>query len=194
MNILFLTNNSIAYPLYEWLISNGENVTYCEEKVTADDVLNQNIEFIVSYNYRFLIAKDVLSLLPHRVVNLHISYLPWNRGASPNLWSFLENTPCGVTIHEVDPSLDTGDILVQEKLEFDFEKETLRSSYEESHRTIQRLFRDHWKQIKAGSISPKKQQGEGTMHRMRDLETYAPCIDYDLSISEFVRLVKSYGK
>ena len=26
-------------------------------------------------------------------INMHISYLPWNRGFSPNIWSFIDNTP-----------------------------------------------------------------------------------------------------
>lgn len=57
------------------------------------------------------------------VLNLHISYLPWNRGANPNFWSFVENTKKGVTIHEIDEKLDKGKILLRKELEFDENRE-----------------------------------------------------------------------
>ncbi|MCL0081308.1 hypothetical protein M1N64_03665 [Peptococcaceae bacterium] len=44
-----------------------------------------------------------------RAINLHISFLPWNRGADPNFWSFIENAPVGVSIHYLDEGIDTGD-------------------------------------------------------------------------------------
>ena len=40
------------------------------------------------------------------IVNLHISYLPFNRGSHPNYWSFVENTPKGVSIHEIDEQIE----------------------------------------------------------------------------------------
>jgi len=67
--------------------------------------------------------------LGNRAINLHPSLLPWNRGAHSNFWSFLEDTPKGVTIHIIDEGIDTGDILLQKKIKFDQSKETLRSSY-----------------------------------------------------------------
>ena len=57
----------------------------------------------------------MLDRLPDRVVNLHIAYLPYNRGADPNLWSVLEDTPAGVSIHYVDEGVDTGDIIAQRR-------------------------------------------------------------------------------
>ena len=54
-----------------------------------------------------------------KIINLHISYLPYNKGAHPNFWSFADNTPSGVTIHEVNENLDSGNIIFQKKIEFD---------------------------------------------------------------------------
>ncbi|MCD8568399.1 MAG: formyl transferase, partial [Geovibrio sp.] len=75
-------------------------------------------DLIISYSYRYIIGEDVISAMNGGIINLHISYLPWNKGADPNIWSFLENTPKGVTIHKIDEGLDTGEILVQEELVF----------------------------------------------------------------------------
>ena len=40
-----------------------------------------------------------------------MSFLPYNRGSHPNFWSFVENTPKGVSIHEVSNGIDDGDII-----------------------------------------------------------------------------------
>ena len=191
MKLLFLTNSDVTRPLYEWLVSRGENVIYHEDKVTPGMILDFQIEFIVSYNYSHIIKPDVISLLPHHIINLHISYLPWNRGASPNLWAFLEGTPCGITIHKVDQGLDTGDILVQKKLVFDHCKETLRNAYEKSHAEIQKLFQMHWNEMKCGKIPPFKQSGQGSFHVRKDLASYKQLFTYDDYIDDFVRKVTS---
>ncbi|HUX61123.1 MAG TPA: formyltransferase family protein, partial [Ignavibacteriaceae bacterium] len=86
--------------MIEYLASYGDEVTQTMEPMT-DEIL-QDKDFIVSYGYRNIIGKPVLDKFQGRAINLHISYLPWNRGADPNLWSFFDNTPKGVTIHFLD--------------------------------------------------------------------------------------------
>ena len=53
-------------------------------------------KLIVSYNYIHMVPKDVIEMMPNKIVNLHISFLPYNRGFAPNIWSFWENTKKGV--------------------------------------------------------------------------------------------------
>jgi len=88
----------------------------------------------------------------NNIINLHISLLLWNRGAYPNVWSFLEDTPKGVTIYIIDEGVDTGSILAQKEIYIDENIETLRSSYEKLHREIQALFREKWADIKNRSV------------------------------------------
>ena len=59
----------------------------------------------------------MLDQINYRAINLHISYLPWNRGADPNLWSAV-GMPKGVTIHYINDGFDTGDILFQKAILF----------------------------------------------------------------------------
>tara|TARA_B100000795_G_scaffold244240_1_gene208662 strand:+ start:49 stop:903 length:855 start_codon:yes stop_codon:yes gene_type:complete len=108
---------------------------------------------------------DILDLLPFRAINLHISYLPYNRGTDPNFWSFVDNTPCGVSIHYIDEGVDTGDIIVQEKVSFNSEKDTLKDSYSKLQLTIQELFKQNWHDIQALRCSRQKQVGIGTFHK-----------------------------
>ena len=156
MRILFLGGNSFSLELVEFLKSIGEEVVYTQESIDLDIVRKINPDFIISYNYKHIIPKEVVRAYYPRIINLHISLLPYNRGAYPNVWSFLEDTPKGVTIHLVDEGVDAGDILVQKEVFIDEEKETLRSSYLKLHREIQELFKENWESIKTLKIKPIK--------------------------------------
>ena len=60
-------------------------------------VLSPDIGLSVLFGY--ILAPEFLALFPSDVVNLHPAYLPHNRGAYPNVWSIVERTPAGVTLH-----------------------------------------------------------------------------------------------
>ena len=90
MNILFVGPE--AEPLLHWLRECEDCVLQTDQKINIDYLNNNEIHFIVSYGYRHKITQDVLDFVGGRAVNLHISYLPWNKGADPNFWSFLEDT------------------------------------------------------------------------------------------------------
>lgn len=190
MKVLFLSNNlPITNPLYQWLcvVEGADNIILWDEMITADlfEVALYGIEFIVSYNYKYIIRNDVLSMFPDRIINLHTSMLPWNRGASPNLWSFIEDTPKGVTIHFIDDGLDTGNILIQKQLFFNEHEETLETSYQKLHTAIQTLFYEHWENIKNGEIQSKKQF---SCHTRK--ETAAIITKYDIKWNESIASTK----
>ena len=194
--ILFLTSrkgtlsNQIAHSLFDWLKNvRCESVMPFEDKITTEFINERGINFIISYNYTFIIQPEVLHLLPNRVINLHISYLPYNRGANPNIWSFIENTPAGVTIHEVDNGIDSGDILLQELIEFDYDKETLDTSFVKSHERIQDLFCKNWDRIRNGEIKPQKQENTGTFHLVKELDKYREIFDCKDSITVFLEKI-----
>ena len=169
MKVLFATNNEITKPLYQWLKQQaGEEVTLYSEKPILTFVKELSPDIFVSYNYKYIISEEIITLMDGKIVNLHISFLPWNRGADPNLWSFLENTPKGVTIHLIDKDVDTGNILLQKRFELNERVETLESSYKKLHDEIQKLFIVNWTRIKNFQISPSLQPGQGSCHYKKD--------------------------
>lgn len=171
MKILLLTNNSSSNPIYNWLeYECGEEVIKYEQKLTHDYLDEVKPELIISYGYRFIIKKDVIEKYKNRIINLHISLLPWNKGADPNIWSFLEDSPKGVTIHLIDEGVDTGDILFQKEIFFDEHKETLASTYDRLQFEIQNLFKQNWNSIRKLDFSPQKQQSVGSVHYIKDFE------------------------
>ena len=73
----------------------------------------KHFDYIISFGYKHIINKQIIDSFQTNIINLHISYLPFNKGYHPNFWSFKDNTPKGVTIHLIDEGIDTGDILIQ---------------------------------------------------------------------------------
>jgi hypothetical protein len=49
-------------------------------------------------------------------INPHSGMLPAYRGMNVTEWSVLHDDPVGVTVHMVDPGIDTGDILLREAI------------------------------------------------------------------------------
>jgi len=153
--------------LMEFLLSFGDQVVNTEEPLTSNSKYLEDIDFIISYGYRHILKKEVLGKFYRKAINLHISLLPWNRGSDPNLWSFLEDTPKGVTIHYIDYGIDTGDILAQQEVEYQPD-DTLRTSYQRLSKAIEDLFRQVWPEIRAGKRKSYPQPKGGSYHRTSD--------------------------
>ena len=191
--MLLLTNNPNAERIFHFLQEKEPFVRTAGSRICLEGVREQNLSWIVSYNYNFLIPPDVVAFMRGRIVNLHISLLPWNRGFSPNIWSFIDDTPKGVTIHQVDASLDTGDILAQRELFFDVEKETFASTYETLNHEIQNLFTETWEDVKADRLQPERQTGNGTYHCKNDLAELQKSVPFawDTNIAEFLNTYRA---
>lgn len=129
---------------------------------------------------------------------MHISLLPWNRGASPNIWSFIDNTPKGVTIHMLSAGLDEGDILFQEEVQFDPQVETLQTTHTKLNEMIADLFKRNWPIICSGQYKElrKKQKGNGSYHTTADLKRLKDNVIFEWSdnINDFLlRYRRIYG-
>ncbi|MCQ2522757.1 MAG: formyl transferase [Lachnospiraceae bacterium] len=172
--VLFLTNNENTNDAYEKLcaLEGKDNVIRFTNKLTPEIVKDLEPSFVVSFNYKHIVKADVIDCLKGKIINLHVSYLPYNKGASPNFFSFMENTPKGVTIHKLEAGLDSGDILLQKELKFDESKETFKTSYDKLINEITSLLIDNWKDLKDGKIASKTQTEGGSYHKMSDLESY----------------------
>ena len=192
MRIIFLGGNS-SRGLSDWLEAQGEEVIYKVEKITIKHVRDASADLIVSYNYRYIISKEIINCVNGNAVNLHISLLPYNKGADPNIWSFLEDTPKGVTIHYIDAGIDTGDIILQKQVYIDEDKETLKSSYEILHEEIKELFKKEWRRIKYGAITPLPQPQGGSFHLKKDLIGFERVIQESGWGASIIELKKKYA-
>ena len=192
--ILFLTNNRNTITLYEWIAERCHAEMY-SERLTADYLENINPELVISYNYIYMISQECIDAVHENIINMHISLLPWNRGFSPNIWSFIDNTPKGVTIHMLSAGLDEGDVLFQEEVCFDPQIETFQTTHTKLNDMIMDLFKRNWHIISSGQYKElrKKQVGNGSYHTISDLKRLKESIPFEWSDNIDVFLLR-YSK
>lgn len=189
MTVLFL--GPADSRLLGWLREVEARVLGTAEPIDGAMIERNGVEWLVSYGYRHILGRDVLERLPRRAVNLHISYLPWNRGADPNLWSWFDDTPKGVSIHFLDEGIDTGPVIARKKVYFGFD-ETLASSYRVLQLEIEDVFKQWWPDIKAGTVVGVAQSGRGSFHKKVDREFLDGLLAAD-GWDTSVEFVQDYG-
>ena len=149
----------------------------------------EKADLIISFGYKRIISEKVLDITKRPILNLHISYLPFNRGSHPVFWSFVENTPKGVTIHEINEQIDMGNIVFRKK--YAFKKKNL--TFKEAHflliDEIQKLFMKKYDEIITKSYSVKKINSLGTFHKSSELPNNL--VSWNIKIPKFI---KDYNK
>jgi methionyl-tRNA formyltransferase len=122
-----------------------------------DEIKKINPDIIISAYYRKIFPKELLNLSRLGVINIHPSLLPYYRGPVPTAWAILNNEKeFGITIHQVDSGIDTGDILVQKKYEI-HDQETGHELYLRAMDLGAKLLIENFDNIINQKIKPKKQ-------------------------------------
>ena len=77
--------------------------------------LSPDVFVVVAFQ---ILPKSLIDLPKFGALNLHASLLPKYRGAGPIQWSLMNgDKTTGITVFQIMPSVDTGDILLQEKMD-----------------------------------------------------------------------------
>ncbi len=163
--LLFLGYDKTQTGLIEFIEQQGWQVDHTAELVTDFSAY----DLVVSFGCRHILKASLLATARRPVLNLHIAYLPWNRGTHPLFWAAYDGTPAGVTIHEIDKGVDTGPICFQQKVTIDPLQETFASGYERLLAEIEQLFRQHATDLLAGHYTSQPQQGTGSVKRVSNL-------------------------
>ncbi|MFC1961610.1 methionyl-tRNA formyltransferase [Chloroflexota bacterium] len=144
--------------------------TQLNEPDTLRSLRGLRADIALSVFFGYLLRGEILKLFSHGVINLHPAYLPYNRGAYPNIWSIVEGTPVGATLHSVDEGVDTGDIIARKEVSVT-PVDTGETLYRKLEEASVDLFRETWPFIRTGK-APRIPQDEsaGTYHLTRDVE------------------------
>ena len=76
MNILFLGYSKQETTLIDFLVSRNHDVNNSSNRF--DDL--SGYDLVISFGYRYIFKEYQLQTLNRPIINLHISYLPFNRG------------------------------------------------------------------------------------------------------------------
>jgi methionyl-tRNA formyltransferase len=170
MDVVFLGVNDIGMRIYQWLCRrDGVCVNaLLTEQQQLDLIETIQPKLIISVGFDYLVPPEILDVPERGAINLHPSLLPHNRGKSPNVWPIVEETPAGVTLHYMDEEFDTGEIIAQREVEFDF-SDTGKDLHTRLENEQYDLFTDVWPKIEQNDINPSKQETDkGRYHSKED--------------------------
>ena len=102
-------------PLREAQITRVSSVNATETTV----LLQAMAPAVVVVNGTRIIASRVLESVSAPFINMHAGITPTYRGVHGGYWALVneDRAHCGVTVHLVDPGVDTGEILYQQLIE-----------------------------------------------------------------------------
>ncbi|WP_051197031.1 formyltransferase family protein [Butyrivibrio sp. XBB1001] len=191
MKILCLYNNDCAIELFDYIRNLGHETVLWSEKLTEEFVKEQVFDLAVSYTYRYILPENIILALKENVVNIHNSFLPFNRGADPNMWSIVDNTPRGTTLHYINTGLDKGSIIAQEMISDLSDEETLASTYNNLDKAAKDLFKKAFEYYDKWPSMRKMPEGKGSYHSVKDGTRIKELIpSFDITIAEFRNLLR----
>ena len=165
-----------APPVKEVALAHGTPVF--QPRTLRDGGEDENIralapELIVVVAYGCILPRSVLEAPKYGCINLHVSLLPKYRGSAPVQWAVLNgDAETGVSIMQMDEGLDTGDVLVCEKIAIGPE-ETSGELFDRVTAVGARVLCEAVPAMEAGTLKPQPQQHENA--------TLAPMLDKELA-------------
>ncbi|MCA1393350.1 hypothetical protein I6F20_30390 [Bradyrhizobium sp. IC3123] len=204
MKLLLFADGHIGFEVARWLLGNypddlGLVVSTADNEIAAMagcagvpslvfQSSSQISDFAASERLSFdlgilawwpkIIRPPLLGLPRRGFVNTHPSLLPYGRGKHYNFWSIVDRVPFGVTLHMVDEGVDTGDIVAQAELPYDWE-DTGESLYQRAREAMLKLFQEAYPRLRSLDFETRPQHpGAGTFHRASELEP-ASAIDIE---------------
>jgi len=165
------------------------------KRLAVEDVLCVLSEWdphvIVVAAYGKILRSQILELPRFGCINIHASYLPRWRGASPIQAAILNgDITTGVTVMKMDEGIDTGDIIAQKEVKIS-ESETTDSLTEKMATIGAELLIDTLPRYIRGEIVPKKQSPANVTYAGL-IKKQDGLLDFQKSAEELERQVRAY--
>ncbi|WP_299120271.1 methionyl-tRNA formyltransferase [uncultured Winogradskyella sp.] len=89
-------------------------------KTSETTIKALNPDLIVVCHFEKILKKNIIEIPHMGCINLHPSLLPNYRGLSPQHWPIINGEDeTGITVHFINEGIDTGDIIVQQKMKIE---------------------------------------------------------------------------
>ncbi len=165
-------------PIFDAAEAAGIDVCIYESDQALLPRISAGIDLGILAWWPRILKGPLLDIPRNGFVNTHPSLLPFNRGKHYNFWAIVEENPFGVTLHRANSGIDTGEIIAQNVIEYDWTDngETL---YRKAQGEMVKLFQETYPLLRNEAIASQSQNLEsGSFHRASELDA-ASCIKLD---------------
>jgi len=176
-------------PVKEVAISKSIPIFQPERVRNNEDFINKikeiNPDVICVVAYGKILPKEILDIPRYGCINVHASLLPKYRGAAPIQWAILNgDKETGVTTMYMDVGMDTGDMILTEKVQIG-ENETTGELWNRLAKIGGKLLVETLKQIENGTAPRTPQGNDFSMAPMLDKEMSK--IDWENKTAEEIK-------
>lgn len=144
-----------AQSLAQWALSRGLPVERVTSLADPEPLRRLRPDLVILVGAD-LVPASMLEVPPLGTINPHYGLLPAYRGMNVTEWSVYRGDPVGVTVHLVDPGVDTGPILLREEITLQ-PGETFVSLRRRHQELATRLLVEAAIQFRDGTAQPRAQ-------------------------------------
>jgi methionyl-tRNA formyltransferase len=165
---------------------------YPEDAIAAKAAIaSSHADVMVVAAYGLILPQWVLDMPPLGCLNIHASLLPRWRGAAP-IHRAIEagDSETGVTIMQMDAGLDTGDMLVAERVPIDNE-DTTGSLHDKLAKVGGRLIVQALEFAERGGLQPSRQPEAGVTYAHK-IDKSEAAIDWSLPADVIARRIRAF--
>jgi methionyl-tRNA formyltransferase len=153
--------------------------------------LKADVQVVVAFR---MLPEIVWDMPPLGTINLHASLLPQYRGAAPINWAIINGEKqTGVTTFKLKHEIDTGNILLQKKIDLD-ENETAGSLHDKMMQTGADLLLQTIHQLDEGKLEEIDQSSASlsneVLHQAPKIFTETCEIKWDKNVEEVHNLIR----
>ena len=179
-------------PVHEYAQKHGLNVLTPEsfkEAETRETFADHGADVAIVVAYGLILPPEVLQAPRYGCLNIHASLLPRWRGAAPIQRAIMSgDSQTGITIMQMDEGLDTGDMLMVQKVTI-MSKTTAGGLHDELSRIGGDLIVQTLDNLTQGSLKKTPQADEGITYAQKITKSEGR-IDWSLSAAEIDRHIR----
>lgn len=137
---------------------------FCQDNnikiMTHEEVINSSVSLDIGFSIRYhkILSEELINKFSIGIINVHGGILPFYRGTYANIHAIInDEDEYGVTLHFIDPGVDTGDIIDIKRVKISDEDSGF-DLYLKSEKLGYDLIKDNLKNIANDNIETKKQE------------------------------------
>ncbi len=179
--------HAIAGASFDFRCRPGSKIAHVLEPIDVDAMLAYDV--IISTHSNHILPPSVVQ--SRLCVNLHPGYNPYNRGWHPHVFSMLDGSPVGVTLHLMDERIDTGAIIDRAAVPVEA-TDTGGDVLEKIYDLEKVMFDRNIENLIAGTFLTRAPEFTGKLNTRRDFEALC-ALDLDAvgTLREHIHLLRS---
>lgn len=189
-------HHSATAPVEDIARSRKLPIQFANSKQELDDLLTTKVfqsALAVVVDYGVIVSKMAIESFPLGIVNSHFSLLPQWRGADPITFAILSGQPkTGVSLMCIEPTLDTGKIIVQRQLSIK-PTDTTPVLTERLIELSNQLLLEYLPKYASGLIKPRQQSHPDRATYSRKLTKQDGIIDWQKPAEQLEREIRAFN-